>query len=399
MDLFSLYLLLSLMALNFPSYASSSNPSSSTLGLLSYNTWHGLNGKGWRAIGELEPPLRKEKRIQWQIKEIKKVSPDVLILQEINPLKTWRKKPLSQKYAEALELNFVEQVDNCGIKIFSFGVPHNLSSGLVILAKKSFELKKIKGLKLSGSWGGCSTRFNFQLSEFRYALFASLKLPHQHPSTPPLLIVNTHLHHGIEFTPELQNKLQALLSSQRISQNSYQSIQNQLIQGRNRRTKEVETLMKEIESLKKDYSGIILAGDFNMRPSNPSIQKILNHGFFDLGNLKENPKSEPDFYFQAYQKETWNHKKNPNHRFQEHFPLPVNLSSFDEKSQKELKKLLKDFNQQPRRIDYIFVSKSMEEKVKSTFLFGTDSLLKLEKDSLIGSDHFGVLAFLQTPLF
>ena len=99
------------------------------------------------------------------------------------------------------------EIDNAGLKIFSLGLPTNLRSGLAILAKKGLGLKKLGARKLSGHPGGCSRVGSFQFHEFRYALAAGVRV-----QDTDLLLMNTHLHHGLAPTPELTGALDQLVT-------------------------------------------------------------------------------------------------------------------------------------------------------------------------------------------
>src|SRR3954453_16925854 len=153
--------------------------------VLTFNAWHGLNGKGTLSHGELETPAGRASRLERQVSKLAECGPDLAFLQEVNPLA--RRLP---QLARALSMKAVSQSDLCGIKIWGQGVPANLASGLVILAK--YDLLKLEGLRLSGSrWSFATPSFSFQLVETRYALLAELT----NSPIGRLLIVNTHLHH------------------------------------------------------------------------------------------------------------------------------------------------------------------------------------------------------------
>jgi hypothetical protein len=53
---------------------------------------------------------------------------------------------------------------------------------------------ELEGLPVSGSrWSFATSHFSFQLAETRYALLAEL----ENSTIGRLLVVNTHLHHGL----------------------------------------------------------------------------------------------------------------------------------------------------------------------------------------------------------
>src|SRR4051812_38490295 len=126
--------------------------------LITYNVWHGLNGSGILKFGELEPAGRRTERIHYQLRNLQQLDPDILFLQEMNPV-----MELSRQFARVLGMSVVSQIDQTGIKILEGGFPSNLQSGLSILAKRKWNLKKVGGIKLSGRRGFVSPFLSLQL--------------------------------------------------------------------------------------------------------------------------------------------------------------------------------------------------------------------------------------------
>lgn len=360
-----------------------------SLKVITYNVWHGLSPQGYYIKSkELEFKERKSQRVEMHIKAFKEQNADILFLQEVNPITPFFGKSLAKKYAKALGMDVVTQQDNCGIKIFNLGLPYNLNTGLVILAKKSLNLGKLLSKKLSGSMGGCFSIFSFQLSEFRYALFAEVEIDNK-----KTLIVNTHLHHGSSMAV-LGPTFKRLLLNGVLRQTAYEDIARQVKRGEKRRYSEAWRLLKTLETVKykRGYENVILSGDFNASPRSDTIQLVKNSGFVSLGAHK-----------------TWVPRKNKNiSDFSEDFdppysfPIRSRLSTEDllEKkgepkdvfyyTKKEVEALRSVFYREqllPIKLDYIFVSKSIAQRAMKTQLFGHQ-----EQNGLHGSDHFGVVS-------
>ena len=118
-------------------------------------------------------PTIKKQRFQTQLKELEEARPDILFLQELNPVSS-----LSKKIAQKLGMFGIYHVTNCGTSVLGLGIPTNLSMGIAILVRPPFQIKKIKGFKLSGPFGFChNPLFTFQYDEFRYGLFAMASHP------------------------------------------------------------------------------------------------------------------------------------------------------------------------------------------------------------------------------
>jgi endonuclease/exonuclease/phosphatase family metal-dependent hydrolase len=328
--------------------------------VLTFNAWHGLDGKGTLCHGELETPAGRASRLERQVRKLAQCGPDLAFLQEVNPLP----KRLPQ-LARALSMRAVSQSDLCGIKIWGKGVPANLTSGLAILAKD--ELGKFEGLRLSGSrWSFATAHFSFQLAETRYALLAELK----NSPMGRLLVVNTHLHHGLEPSQTLLAGLQRLFYDKILSAAQLDEILKILNGARERRNREGHRLLDRIEKLAPAYDGVILAGDMNADPESSTIEQFRNHHLIEIVPAGFN---------------TWDKAANP-HIFHLSETFQLTVPDF---GIAPLAQMLRTHESRSTRLDYIFTSKELSTKVQSVSLFGHD--IGPEKSI---SDHFGICAIL-----
>jgi endonuclease/exonuclease/phosphatase family metal-dependent hydrolase len=336
--------------------------------VLTYNTWHGLNGKGTLEFGTLEPRGRRDFRHRWQIQELRKVDADLIFLQEVCPLKSD-----SEHFSRALQMDQVHQLDQSGIKLGGRGFPRNLSTGLALLAKRRFELQKLKGLKLSGGLGRIHDWLSFQVSEFRYALMAEVKLPRGKS-----LLINTHLHHAPILEFHHRDHLRSLHEKGLVSTKQKDGFLKAIESGHERRLHEGRVLLEAIRELRGDYQLVILCGDLNDVASSELLKDIREEGFED--SLDPSLWNDPGFW-------SWNHSLNEaNHSWTQHLnpPIPTFSNAY-------LVELFRDMDRTPRRIDYILFEGNA--RVKETKLVFQTPVPLLEKgESLIGSDHFGVLS-------
>lgn len=84
------------------------------LRVLTFNVWHGLrSGENNRKFPG-EDPERRERRLEWQIEEVRRLDPDVLFFQEVNPA-----KGLAQRYAEAFGYDVLYKTTSCGFHLGS----------------------------------------------------------------------------------------------------------------------------------------------------------------------------------------------------------------------------------------------------------------------------------------
>ena len=337
--------------------------------VINYNTWHGLGGSGVLKRTVLEPSGRKALRVQEQLELLKEAKPDLLFLQELNPVTT-----LSKEIAAKLGMSHVFQVTNCGISIGGVGIPSNLTMGIAILARPPWKIQKIKGVKLSGTIGACNPYVTFQYSEFRYALFASAR----HPRYGDFLLVNAHLHHGVQMSPLVQQKINQWEAEGVLNSSQRAQLESAIEKAGNRRMKEVRALFSKLGRLQKKFGNIpvILAGDFNSTFSSPVYREIVEvHKMIDAaGNYASG----------LYTWDPVNNEKNHGYTGKFGFTVPT----FDKQ---EVKDFFKKYGRRQRRIDYIFMGSTPWALTHSLFANRANS------EGLIGSDHFGVSSLIRLP--
>jgi endonuclease/exonuclease/phosphatase family metal-dependent hydrolase len=328
--------------------------------ILTFNCWHGLDGAGIWRMGELESREHHRHRLQRQLTDLAQSQNDLLFLQEVNPIQA-----RAFEIGRYLKFNFVEQGDLSGVKIFGWGPPLNLNSGLCLLARPTWQLQKVRGLQLSGPpWGVSFRHLALQTSECRFALLASLV----HPQLGRLLVVNTHLHHGIETHPELCHDIEELARTGQITSGERDTVLKQMEHARERRLSEIQRLLAAIADRRANFAGVIIAGDFNSDETSPTIQSMKASGFVDV--LAGRPQAL-----------TWNPQRNvANFRLSQTFQLP--LSDF---GKPPLRQVIYDHMYRPRRLDYIFVDAALAGLMKQVNLFGDQG-----PPEQMTSDHFGL---------
>ena len=337
-----------------------------TLKVINYNLWHGL-GTGLLKREEIDPEEHKTQRFAEQIRLLKQEKPDILFLQELGSVFSQ-----SEEIAEKLGMSHTEQRTNCGTSVFGVGLPVNLNIGIAILVRPPLKIQKILGLKLSGPPGFCSSYLTFQYAEFRYALFALA----YHPKYGSFLLVNTHLHHGVEWSAELREQIKTWESAATITSSEKKELEQSIEDSNQRRKSEIKALFDQINELKKYYDQplpVILAGDFNSTVKSPVYQNIV-----ETHKMKDSAQNyEPLPY-------TWNPAENQkNYEYSKKFGLSV--PTFDKK---EVEDFFVEYDRRARRIDYVFVSPDIN--IISHELFAKEP----GKNGIIGSDHFGILVSL-----
>lgn len=343
---------------------------------LTYNLWHGLDGSGKLFFGELEPRGRKVLRAKAQIRCLREIYPDVLFVQELNPL-----YPGVFYYSSELQLDHIEQADLSGIKILGFGPPFNLHSGLAILAKPELTLQSLGGLQLSGTAPSNCGLFSLQLQEARYALRGEI----QHSEWGKILLVNLHLHHGLEDDEDWIKFLEQLQIERGFSNSLKMQIVEELRKGNVRRESEVQKLLdfliKEIESEKYDL--IVLGGDFNSSPESRVAKKVMGLGFCDAWR-EARAKGEGC---------TWDPVRNrENHEYNKGFKSLFRFEKLSLHREIEFRVMdkVKKAELYPRRIDYFYFLTPHKYELSSSLFLG-ETKIEGRENKLMGSDHFGVI--------
>jgi hypothetical protein len=184
-----------------------SGPRPDVFKVLTYIALHGL-ATGRFGVSPGEAPEQNESRFQLLLAQLAHERPDVVFLQEVNPLPQRAERYVFALKERGLDYAQVHQVDACGMRATeSAALFTELNNGLAILAKRELELQKLMGLKLSGDLGRCQSTAGFRLGELRYGLIAEIRMP---GSGERYLVASTHLHSGFETGNQFLKSLAGL---------------------------------------------------------------------------------------------------------------------------------------------------------------------------------------------
>jgi endonuclease/exonuclease/phosphatase family metal-dependent hydrolase len=414
--------------------------------LLTFNLWHGLSPSSLVAFEALEPTARRLMREELQEQLLADVDADFSFFQECNPIAAREKR-----LAARLDRVAVSQPDLVGLKLLGLGFPYNLNSGLLMLAKSEWGLRKVEAVSLSRpgtqyvrSWG------SWQLKEERFAVFGESMVP----GWGRVLFVNTHLHHGLEITSKFMADLDKLAQELELSDSLLSELKGRLVRGNARRMVEVAVLLEHVDAIKRRYNAVVVAGDMNCSPDSEVHARLRAAGFRDAweeavaagvaatggvadagaagagagsaaaragaGGVADAADGRPgvdgatagrgaatsaDAGISAATGAsasamgapaadpgaTFDGTRNhANHLLQSRFPLTLVLEdlSFSTKVKEALLTLARTQENRPRRIDYLWLwSDQLQVKVKHAELVGLPNA-----EGLAPSDHFGVVA-------
>jgi endonuclease/exonuclease/phosphatase family metal-dependent hydrolase len=349
--------------------------------VLTYNTLHGLETSGLTVRAGESKDVRQA-RLDRQFRQLAAVEPDVILLQEVNPL-----PKIAETYVHALQrfgLHYTEvhQVDACGLRITpGLAVVPGLNNGLVILARSPLQLRKLKGLKLSGT-GACEDFMGLQVNELRYALIAEIENPN---TGRRVLVVNTHLHSGLERDAFFLKKIAEAAEQGRLRPEDVGDLVGVFEEGQRRRLNEVRTLIDEVMRLKAERRslGVILGGDLNFEPGSPEYRELERAGLTDTYTIAT---SRGEL-----------HSYDPQQnviagRVELDVPasLPKAVAHLPESQREKILDAYRNGVSQARRIDFVFVMRDSPAGRSGCLrqeLFGQSPAVTVEP----GSDHYGVL--------
>ncbi|SRR6185295_5196362 len=351
--------------------------------VLTYNMLHGFKPSGLTYKAS-ESTLVHQARLELQLGQLSVVQPEVLLLQEVNPLPAMADAYVAAFMGLGLKYTEVHQVDACGVRLApGLAAVPGLNNGLAVLVKDPLRLRKVKGLKLSGGFGFCTDFVGLQTDEFRYALIAEVEDPY---TGMKVLVVSLHLHSGIERNAFFIQEIKKAVDQEKVRREDFEGLVATLEQSQERRLDEIRVLVKELQKLQaqETYVGTIIGGDFNFEPDDPEYRELERVGFRDAHTIAS---SKADVYSLDPQRNLIAKegiRDVPSALREAMKPLPDSQQGW----------MLEDYQtgiSQARRIDFLFLMAKPSESMKGCMrleLFGEPTTVS----TALGSDHFGVLA-------
>ena len=349
-----------------------------TFTILTYNVWHGLNtGEFW--VTRSETPEQNDARLQFQVAQMSAAQPDLILLQEANPLPTRVDRYVQALADRGLDYDAVHQVDACGVRLRgSAALIPGLNNGVAILARKRLGLTKLMGLKLSGDLGKCDSVSGLQLEELRYALIGEIRIPEIEQR---FLIVSTHLHSGIEAGTAFLQELDRLHRAGQLPR--YPEFRWEIQQSQLRRIGELDTLARELRKRQRQgpYAGFAIGGDFNFESDFPEYREAMMLRLEDPYPLAV---SDGNLYSADPMRNALiDQGQEPT--------IPKSLKHVIEGTPQDIAEQIQHAYRleasRPRRIDYLFTQGFLPGYCLRQELFGTET----NAEGLPASDHYGVL--------
>ncbi len=328
------------------------------LKVVTINVWSGLDYEGTLKMGRYETKEIRNNRYQLLVSELGKLDPDVICINEANPLPRF-----ARKLARDLKMDYVQYINLGGIHIGCVGIPVNLRHGDAILAKKGLKLKSLGKERVSG--GGIITNFfTFHLSEARQVMggivdFAGKKI----------YIFNTHIHPSLPNKPSFMEKVNAFYDEGKLTKEELTEAKAGIVKGAERRKNEIVRILNWISETAPKGAPVILAGDFNAEVDTEEMRQIIDFGFIDTF-AEKNPDT-PGL--------TWNPETN------------LNIITYYSPGVGEMNPVDRLDNLTQYRIDFIFVSGG----IVADDIVESKVVLDREVGGQHPSDHYGVMSIIR----
>ena len=321
--------------------------------ILTINVWSGLNYKGFFKMGEHEH--HPEKRYELLVSEIRKLSPDIIAIQEANPLPHY-----AERLAKDLDYEVIYSVILGGIRFGSFGIPTNMREGQAILVKKPWTVQALAKKRLEGK-GIATNWFCLQLQETTQTLLGRAVV-----NDKPLYIYNLHLRSGPFHGSALNASLKRLIRE--LPTEKVEKAKKAAEKDMERRRLEIANLIKFVEKTLPPGMPAIILGDFNTTVESGELEPLLASGKWIDSFRFKNPHEEGV---------TWDPQHNPNYRPAETIKDPYDT-------------LHAYHGSHSYRIDFILVNENIPHHhiLESRVVF-------TPMDGLSASDHYGVLTTLK----
>jgi endonuclease/exonuclease/phosphatase family metal-dependent hydrolase len=340
--------------------------SRSTLRLLTINVWSGLDYKGSLRFGAYEPRRTRQARYRSLLAQIRELDPDVIFMQEVNPAAGF-----SARLARDLGFSRCHQVCIGGIKLGPFGIPSNCKEGNAILARKSLRLQKVEDWKLSGAFGLFGDALTIHFNQAIFALLARIFIGDR-----PLHLVNVHLVAALPGAdPALAAAWQAVCRKNGVPEKDNLQALQQWQRNSARQKIELQKLARHLRELSPAIP-LLVGGDFNIPATSPLLGE-----FQAAAGLQDTFRAE-----NTARVFSWDAAANRNALFS------TGLSDRLGKPLQGYDLLTAIYDATPRRIDYLFCSSHFP----AAAVRKAGIVLDREADGVQPSDHFGVMADLET---
>lgn len=237
--------------------------------LFTLNVWSGFRYHGLIRLEEYETKQVREKRFQGLCAVLRKERPDIVCLNEANPLFSYGKR-----LAEELGYVPLGHMGVAGLRAGKLGFPLNLREGDLVLASPSLSPQYIGRTHLGGK-GYCGNFFSCHFDNLTQAVLVRCMLPEGRP----LYVCVTHWVAGPAVTDENRAKLPALAQEWGFPKEQIAQAEVRLWEMERCKRTEATRLCNWLEQTVPPDAPLIVAGDFNAEAGWPELEILRGRGF------------------------------------------------------------------------------------------------------------------------
>lgn len=240
----------------------------SKLKIFTLNVWSGFRYNGLIKLEEYETPEQREKRYRGLCREIKKSDPDVIYLNEVNPMFRYAKR-----ISKELGYDWVGHMGVAGVRAFGAGFPVNLREGDVILAKKKYGLSFCSSRHLGGK-GYCGNYFSFHFDNLTQGVLAKITADGK-----DIYLCCTHWIAAPKISEDNFEKLEELCKKWKFDKNEIAAAKEKMMQINETKLTEAQRLCAWLETKVVPDAPLIIGGDFNAEADWNELVYLTEKGY------------------------------------------------------------------------------------------------------------------------
>jgi endonuclease/exonuclease/phosphatase family metal-dependent hydrolase len=235
---------------------------------MTLNAWSGLTYKGLFRMGYFETKEERLTRFEGLIAEIKRLKPDIIGINEANPLPYY-----CDELSRRTGYDCIWHMGVSGLRLGKAGLPVNLREGDAILARKGLGLEFMGRTKLAGP-GIVRQTFSVHTGDLTQAILGRINIEGN-----DVYVCATHWH--ATLGPDSIERANHLKKTYGYSDKEYDRVIKTINHDISWKMKEARSTIKLLRKNVPADSPVILMGDLNAEPDRPDIECLRLNGFHE----------------------------------------------------------------------------------------------------------------------
>lgn len=238
------------------------------LKIFTLNVWSGFRYNGLLKLEEYETPEERERRYEGLCREIKSLAPDVIFLNEVNPMFKYAKR-----ISKELGYDWIGHMGVAGVRAFGVGFPVNLREGDIILAKRELKLQYCSSRHLGGK-GYCGNYFSFHFDNLTQGVLGKIIVDEKE-----VYLCCTHWIAAPKVSEENFEKLNELCKKWKFDKSEISAAKEKLLEINDVKLKEAQRLCSWLETEVKPETPLVVGGDFNAEADWNELVYLIEKGY------------------------------------------------------------------------------------------------------------------------